>query len=279
VNLSHCCRLFGISRQGIYQAETRKLKRQWELKQIKNHIEKIRREMPMLGTRKLHYMLQQEVKHLGIKIGRDALFSYMRDAGLLIKKKRKYVQTTNSNHWLRKHPNLLMDRKIKRAEEVFVSDITYVKSNEGDHYLSLVTDAHSRKIMGYHVSNDMNASSVVKALEMAISKRQTNHSLVHHSDRGLQYCSKLYQDVLKKNNMQPSMTEGHDCYQNALAERMNGILKNEFLLEHCSSFKDLQKATMESIEIYNSKRPHLSLQMKTPNSKHKEDAFKIENIL
>ncbi len=173
----------------------------------------------------------------------------------------------------------MKDRKIQRVEEVFVSDITYVKSQEGDHYLSLVTDAYSRRIMGYHVSNDMNTTSVVQALKMAIEQRKTNKSLIHHSDRGLQYCSKLYQEVLKQNNIKPSMTDGYDCYQNALAERINGILKNEFLLEHCSTFADLQKATSESIEIYNSRRPHLSLKMKTPNCKHKEDALSMENIL
>ena len=279
VNLSQCCKLFGISRQSIYQAEIRKKKRQSELIEVRTFIEQVRREMPMLGTRKLHYMLQHDAKHLRIKIGRDALFTYMRAADLLVKKKRKYIQTTNSKHWLRKHPNLLKGKKIKRAEEVFVSDITYVKSEEGDHYLSLVTDACSRKIMGYHVSNDMNASSVVKALKMAINKRQTNKSLIHHSDRGLQYCSKLYQEVLKQNNIIPSMTDGYDCYQNALAERINGILKNEFLLEHCASFNDLKRATKESIEIYNSKRPHLSLKMKTPNNKHKEDVCTMVDTL
>ena len=279
MNLSQCCRLFGISRQGIYQAEKRKIKRESELAQVRCYIDKIRRDMPKLGTRKLYYMLQQNAKHLRIKIGRDALFRYMRDADLIVKKKRKYIQTTNSKHWLRKHPNLLKDKTIKRAEEVFVSDITYVKSNEGDHYLSLVTDASSRKIIGYHVSNDMNACSVAKALEMAIRNRQTKRSLIHHSDRGLQYCSKLYQEILKENNITPSMTDGYDCYQNALAERINGILKNEFLLEHCATFKDLQRATEESVEIYNTKRPHLSLKMKTPNSKHKEDVYTMADIL
>ena len=279
MNLSHCCRLFGISRQRIYQAEKRKLNREKELQQIRVFVERIRRVMPMIGTRKLYYLLKQEGKSIRIKIGRDALFRYMRESGLLVKKQRKYIQTTNSRHWLRKHPNLLKDRKIKRAEEVFVSDITYVKSNEGDHYLSLVTDAYSRKIMGYHLSNDMNASSVVKALEMAITKRQTKKALIHHSDRGLQYCSKIYQDVLSKNKIKPSMTDGYDCYQNALAERINGILKNEFLLEHCRPFLDLQKTTKESIEIYNSVRPHLSLKMKTPNTKHEEDVYHSVDIL
>ena len=269
VSLSRCCRLFGISRQGIYQSEKRALEKSIKLELLRTYIEQIRRIMPMLGTRKVHYMLKEELVRINVKIGRDALFAYMKKEGLLIKKKRKYIQTTNSKHWLRKHPKLLDDREIKRIEEVFVSDITYIKSNEGVHYLSLVTDAFSRKIMGYHLSNDMYAASVVKALQMAVKNKVTEFDTIHHSDRGLQYCSALYQQELKRNKITPSMTDGYDCYQNALAERMNGILKQEFLLEHCRSFDDLKIATAESIKIYNDLRPHLSLNMATPNSKHK----------
>lgn len=233
----------------------------------------------MVGTRKVHYLLQDKLKQIDIKIGRDALFDYMKQEGLLIKKKRKYIQTTNSKHWLRKHPNLLSGRQVKKIEEVFVSDITYIKSQEGVHYLSLVTDAYSRKIMGYHLSNDMYAHSVVKALKMAVANKVTENRTIHHSDRGIQYCSSLYQQELKKNKIRSSMTDGYDCYQNALAERMNGILKQEFLLEYCNTFQDLKIATEESIRIYNDYRPHLSLKMATPNSRHKKDALKFESVL
>ncbi|WP_299892556.1 IS3 family transposase, partial [uncultured Lacinutrix sp.] len=150
----------------------------------------------------------------------------------------------------------------------FVSDITYVKSREKTHYLSLVTDAYSRKIMGYKLSNDMSANHVVKALEMAIKERNTNKELIHHSDRGLQYCSSVYQDALTKNNVRPSMTDGYDCYQNALAERINGILKQEFLVYKCNNEKELNQLIKESIKTYNNKRPHLSLNYKTPNFIH-----------
>ena len=155
--------------------------------------------------------------------------------------------------------------------QVFVSDITYVKSRERTHYLSLVTDAFSRKIMGYHLSNEMSVQQVEKGLKMAIKKRQTKKPLIHHSERGLQYCSAHYQNTLNKNNIQPSMTDGYDCYQNALAERINGILKQEFLVEKCNTGAELEILIRESIETYNSKRPHLSLKMKTPNFVHKKN--------
>jgi len=183
---------------------------------------------------------------------------------------KNYTKTTNSKHWLRKHPNLLSNLVIKEPEQVFVSDITYVKSMKDTHYLSLVTDAYSRKIMGYHLSNDMTAENVVKALRMAIKNKKTNKPSIHHSDRGLQYCSELYQNELKQNNITPSMTDGYDCYQNALAERINGILKNEFLIYKCQNNQQLYHLIKESIEIYNNKRPHLSLKFKTPNFVHEK---------
>ena len=159
----------------------------------------------------------------------------------------------------------------RRPEEVFVSDITYVQSEQGVHYLSLVTDAYSRKIMGYELSDEMKATDVVKALDMTINNRQYQCSTIHHSDRGLQYCSQVYQVKLNENGIIPSMTDGYDCYQNALAERINGILKQEFLLYKCQNLEELKQLVDESILIYNEFRPHLSLGMKTPNQVHKKE--------
>ena len=181
-------------------------------------------EMPRIGVRKLYYLLEETFKSMSVKIGRAAFFDFLRQEHMLVKPMKNYTKTTNSKHWLRKHPNLLVNLNIKEPEQVFVSDITYVKSMEDTHYLSLVTDAYSRKIMGYHLSDDMTAENVVKALRMAIKNKKTNKHSIHHSDRGLQYCSELYQNELKQNNITPSMTDGYDCYQNALAERINGIL-------------------------------------------------------
>lgn len=224
--------------------------------------------MPRLGTRKLYYLLKDEFRKKDIKIGRDALFLYLKSESMLIKPKKNYTKTTNSKHWLKKYPNLMKERIPNRLEQYFVSDITYIKSRERTHYLSLVTDAFSRKIMGYHLSDDMSAENVVKAMKMANSRRITSETLIHHSDRGLQYCSSIYQKELKKSSVKPSMTDGYDCYQNALAERINGILKSEFLIHKCNTGKELKLLIKQSINTYNNKRPHLSLNMKTPNFIH-----------
>ena len=238
----------------------------------------IRREMPRLGTRKLYYLLKERFKNQGIKIGRDALFDYLKREHLLIKPKKNYTKTTYSKHWLRKYPNLLKEYAPTKPEQVFVSDITYIKSRDKTHYLSLVTDAYSRKIVGYRLSDDMSAENVVKAVRMAIKSRITNHNLIHHSDRGLQYCSRVYQKELKENNIKPSMTDGYDCYQNALAERINGILKHEFLIYKCNNGKELKQLIRESIDVYNNKRPHLSLNMKTPNFVHNKKPEKLTSL-
>lgn len=270
MSLSRCCRLFGVSRQAIYQAQNRIEKRAVELAKVKPLVQAVRMEMPRIGTRKLYYLIKSELISLNIKIGRDALFTYLKSENMLVKPKKNYIKTTNSKHWLRKHPNLMKEVEIKRAEEFFVSDITYVKSRERTHYLSLVTDAYSRKIMGYKLSDDMSTENVVKALKMAIKNRRNNKPLIHHSDRGLQYAASIYQNELSLNQITPSMTDGYDCYQNALAERINGVLKQEFLVEKCNTGKELEVLIKESIDIYNNKRPHLSLNMKTPNFIHEK---------
>jgi len=226
--------------------------------------------MPRLGTRKLYFLLKQKFIELGIKLGRDGFFDYLRSERLLVKPKRSYVKTTYSKHWMKKHPNLLKELVVKKPEDVFVSDITYVQTESGVHYLSLVTDACSRKIMGYELSDEMKATDVVKALDMAIANRLYERETIHHSDRGLQYCSGIYQQTLSEHRIKPSMTDGYDCYQNALAERVNGILKQEFLLYQCKNISELTELVEESIYIYNNMRPHLSLSMQTPNEVHEK---------
>jgi putative transposase len=270
VSLSRCCRLFGISRQSIYQSEERSRTRRDRLKDVRPMVQEIRKDMPRLGTRKLYHLLKNEFVAKGLKLGRDALFDHLRSEQLLVRPRKNYTKTTDSKHWLKKHPNLLAGARVSRPEEVFVSDITYVKSRERTYYLALVTDAYSRKIMGYHLSDDLSAENTVTALKMAIRNRVGDRPLIHHSDRGLQYASAIYQDELRRNNIRPSMTDGYDCYQNALAERMNGILKQEFLFEVCSTREELQALVEESIETYNRSRPHSSLAMKTPDLVHEE---------
>lgn len=271
--------MLGISRQAVYQAQKRKETRTKVLSKIKPLVLDIRREMPRLGTRKLYYLLKPAFDKHQIKIGRDALFAYLKTEHLLIKPKKNYIKTTNSNHWLNKHPNLLKQITPKRPEQVFVRDITYIKSREKTHYLSLVTDAYSRKIVGYELSDDMCAENVVKAFNMAAKQRNSNKELIHHSDRGLQYCASVYQKALQKHNIKPSMTDGYDCYQNALAERINGILKQEFLMYKCNNGKELKLLIKQAIETYNNKRPHLSLNMKTPNFIHNKKPEKLTSLV
>lgn len=236
-----------------------------------------RRLMPRVGTRKLYHLIKPELVGQGIKLGRDGLFRYLRKEGLLVRRRRNYTKTTYSKHWLRKHPNLLKEAVAESPEDIFVSDITYVPTSKGTHYLSLVTDACSRKIMGYEVSAEMKASDVVKALKMAVKTRHTENATIHHSDRGLQYCSSEYQATLAKHGMIASMTDGYDCYQNALAERINGILKQEFLLYQCQDGEELRKLVAQSVHTYNTERPHLSLGYQTPNQVH-EKASRLRQL-
>ncbi|WP_410529754.1 IS3 family transposase [Tenacibaculum sp. MAR_2009_124] len=279
ITLSCSCRLLGISRQAVYQGIKRKENRAKVLSQIKLLVLSIRREMPRIGTRKLYYLLKEDFDRMQIKIGRDALFAYLKSEHLLIKAKKNYIKTTHSKHWLRKHPNLLKDIVPERPEHVYVSDITYIKSREKTHYLSLVTDAYSRKIVGHKLSDDMGADNVVQAFNMAVKNRNSDKELIHHSDRGLQYCSNIYQKALLKNKVRPSMTDGYDCYQNALAERINGILKQEFLIYKCNNQNELKQLIKESINTYNNKRPHLSLNMKTPNFVHNKKPEKLTSLV
>ncbi|MEI8593862.1 IS3 family transposase [Photobacterium sp. Hal280] len=270
VKLATACRQFNLSRQAVHQWKQRLEVRAEELLPVKEMVRYWRQLMPRVGTRKLYQLIKPQLEKQGIKLGRDGLFKYLKNENLLVKPRKNYTKTTNSKHWLRKHPNLLKDKVVHHVEQVVVSDITYVKTDEGTHYLSLVTDAYSRKILGYELSNEMKASDVVKALDMTITNRQTDAATIHHSDRGLQYCSSEYQEKLSANSMIPSMTDGYDCYQNALAERVNGILKSEFLLYQCNTLKELMVLVKESISTYNDLRPHTSLGMRTPSEVHEK---------
>jgi len=233
--------------------------------------------MPRLGTRKLYYLLQDELKSLGI--GRDRLFRILKANHMLIKPKRSYHITTNSHHRFRKHKNLIENLEIIRPEQVWVADITYVGNRNNPMYLALITDAYSKKIKGYDVSNSLETRGSLNALKMAFKNRMySSDRLIHHSDRGFQYCSNEYQRLINKETIQCSMTESYDPYQNAVAERINGILKQEFLFNTKNiDIKTMQKLVKQSVAIYNKFRPHLSCNMLTPNQMHKQNDIKIKN--
>lgn len=228
--------------------------------------------MPRLGTRKLYYLIKDELAASQIKFGRDKLFNLLRQAGLLIRPQRRYIQTTMSKHWMRKWPNLVKGITIDAPNQVWVSDITYIKTQQGTCYLNMITDAYSRRIMGYAVDETMDTESMIKALEMAQAERSdTATKTIHHSDRGLQYCSREYVELSRKNNIQLSMTEHSDPYENALAERMNRTIKEEFGLNRkLKSRQQVYDLVKESIHLYNQIRPHLALEMRTPNEVYKQ---------
>lgn len=268
------CALFGLSKQAYYKQIKQRQQKTALRTQAHASVLQLRRSMPRIGTRKLHYLLKQD----NVLIGRDYLFDLLRDEGLLVLKRKKYTVTTNSKHWLRKYPNLIKHLSIVRPEQLWVADITYLDSKGGNLYLHLITDAYSKQIMGYELCNNMEATSTLKALKMAIGQRQyKDTALIHHSDRGLQYCSKLYTSCLIKNGITISMTENGDPYENAIAERVNGILKDEFgLADQMEDIADAILQTNQSIFIYNNQRPHLSCQMLTPLQMHNQHTVKLK---
>lgn len=273
--MNYLCRLFGQSRQSYYRSFWKESKQQSQSKAVLCKVNEVRSIMPQLGSRKLYHLLQKDLRSL--HIGRDKLFCILRANHMLIKPKRNYRITTNSHHRFRKHRNLIMDIPLKHPEQVWVSDITYIGGRGRNCYLALVTDAYSKKIMGYDVSNSLATEGAVRALNMAVKQRRYNNRLIHHSDRGLQYCSNTYQDTLQKKKIIPSMTESYDPYANAIAERVNGILKQEFLLEDYHVDIDTMKVLVEdAVKIYNTKRPHWSCQMMTPQQMHLQRDMEIK---
>ena len=232
----------------------------------------IRKVMPRIGTLKLYHLIKEKLELNQLKIGRDKLFYILRNENLLISKKKVFTKTTNSFHRFRKYKNIAKTIDVKRPEQVWVSDITYIKTQEGYQYLSLVTDAYSKKIMGYHVAQNLKTEGPVMALKMAIKNRiYPSQELVHHSDRGIQYCSEEYISLLTSNQITPSMTEAYDPYENAIAERVNGILKDEFEIDNgLQNHSQAQTVIANTIKTYNNLRPHFSCQLKTPYHAHQQ---------
>jgi putative transposase len=263
----------GISRQAHYQGRQRSSQRAQRAETVVQLVSERRMRQPKVGTRKLHHMLRESLEQRGATLGRDAMFDVLRNARLLVRPARAYHKTTNSHHHLRRHPNLVKagpdQIQVTGSEQLWVADITYLPTDGKFVYLSLVTDAHSRKIVGWHVHASLQTEEVAQALKMALKGRKTQLELVHHSDRGLQYCSNYYQELHRRHGVRCSMTDGYDCYQNAMAERVNGILKGEFLLSRPADLLEARRMVSQSVLIYNHERPHLSLKMQTPDAVHR----------
>jgi len=232
--------------------------------------------MPKIGTRKLYFILHEELQLLNI--GRDKLFRILKANHMLIKPKKSYHITTDSHHRFRKHKNQIKTLDILRPEQVWVSDITYLGNRKKPSYLALITDAYSKKIVGFNVSNSLSVTGSLAALDMALKNRKHKQKpLIHHSDRGLQYCSNEYQKILNENHIKPSMTQQYDPYENAIAERINGILKQEFGIDKYDMDLDSKiKLVKNTVKIYNQDRPHLSNSMLTPNLMHDQNQLKIK---
>lgn len=272
------CRLFGKTRHAYYDALYRNQNDELKDDLILELVKEIRKDLPRLGTRKLYDKLQAPLLEHKLDMGRDYLFDLLKNHKLLIRCRKRKAITTDSRHWMRKYSNLIQGLVVTRANQVWVSDITYIRFLNGFLYLALITDAYSRKIVGYSLRRDLSAEGCLKALGMALKNRTTfNGSLIHHSDRGSQYCCKAYVDLLTENNIAISMTNNGDPYENAIAERVNGILKQEFNLYSSQlSFEATCNWVEKSINAYNQLRPHGSCDYLTPDLAHQKEGVLVK---
>ena len=273
------CGLFGRSRQAWYDHGKRHDGALLEEGLVLSWVSDIRSDLPRLGGVKLLQMLGPAMAEHHIHIGRDAFFLMLRNNGLLVQARKRYTTTTFSHHHFKKWPDLVQRRKAIMAEEIWVSDITYLRTASGFVYLFLITDAYSRKIVGYHLGQTLRASGCIIALEKAIRERiYPQRPLLHHSDRGIQYCCQEYTELLQQQGIAISMTQSGSPYDNAIAERVNGILKQEFdLYEVFSGYSEATAKVCRAIALYNNRRPHFSCDMKTPENTHLLDYGKDEN--
>lgn len=227
-----------------------------------------------MGGKKLYKLLGEDLNKLGQRVGRDKFFDILRDKGLLVIRKKKFQKTTNSYHRFRKHKNILQHKKLKGPDQAYVSDITYIRIRQKFVYLFLITDAYSRLIVGWNLSESLGIEGALMAARKAIKRCGDARGIVHHSDRGLQYCCPQYEKLLTENGIQISMTEINHCYENAIAERVNGILKDEFFLdEELPDLKTAKRAVSQAIETYNTRRPHWALQLRTPIEVHQQSKY------
>lgn len=263
------CGLFGKTRQAYYKQKKETYKESINEDLVLTVVKKIRETQKRTGGRKLLEMLRERLDKEQM-LGRDALFNLLRHHGLNVRKRKFRAVTTNSFHWLHKYPNLIKELSPERPNHVWVSDITYINTDDGFLYLYLITDAYSRKIIGWQLSDNLGADNAIKALFMAISQLPAScGEIIHHSDRGIQYCSKKYVKILEAHGIKISMTENGDPYENAIAERVNGILKTEWLYDmNLHDYTESREAIEKIIRIYNTERLHSSIEMLTPDQAH-----------
>lgn len=267
--MKQICDILEISREGYYKGKRRKEKKKLREEMIIQLVQSHRRKMPKIGGKKLYRMIFPDLERMKIKLGRDKFFKLLGKNGLLIHRKKRYAKTTNSSHRFKIYKNLIKELDPDQRNKVWVSDITYIIVEDSFNYLALITDLYSRRIVGYDMSDSLNLEGCIRALKMSLKGKGDISGLIHHSDRGLQYCSNLYTGLLTDNKIEISMAEKGNPYENAVAERLNGILKEEFLLgETFKTKQDAIRAVKEAIKSYNELRPHMSIDYMTPNQKY-----------
>ncbi|UHG89813.1 IS3 family transposase [Spirosoma oryzicola] len=264
------CGLFGVSRQAWYEKQKRCQKADLTNTMVLAEVRRLRLDLPSVGAEILHHQLTDFRQQHGIKLGRDKFAKLLRDNGLLIRRRTRRTKTTWSNHPFRKYPNLVKGKKVDAPNELWVSDITYLPLPRGFAYLSLITDAYSRKIVGWALHPTLEMEGPLSALKMALKRNKVSQQLIHHSDRGVQYCCHAYTGLLRKNKIAISMTEQGDPYENALAERVNRTIKEDMLLNRgFISYAAAEEAVQRAIENYNQLRPHRSCGYNTPEQAHR----------
>lgn len=269
MNVKSVCERLGMTRQNYYSKRRRRQRRAVDAEKVVGMVLGKRRKSPRLGTRKLHYLLADDFIRDGLHIGRDRLLEIMRENDMLVRRKRGRIHTTNSRHNLPLFGNRAKDLVLTGPNQLWVADITYIRTMEGMMYLSLITDAYSRKVVGSHLGDNLETEGCLNALEMALSDLPEESFPMHHSDRGCQYASHLYVNRLTECGLPISMTEQNHCYENALAERMNGIFKDEYEMDRSFVTKaQARNAFAQAGETYNTERPHLSLNYKFPSEIH-----------
>ena len=274
IGLAKLCGWFGITRQAYYQNGWKGIDISIEEDILLKEVSAIRENHKRMGTRKLYQKLGPFMLEHQIKMGRDGLFDLLSSNHMLVRKRKRRIKTTQSHHWLRKYANLIHGFIPSAPNQLWVSDITYWKINGSHVYISFITDAFSHKVVGYHVAQTLETVETVQALKMALSgflgKPESHFKLIHHSDRGVQYCSHEYVKLLQDNHIQISMTENGDPLENAIAERLNGILKDEYLMDsNAKSIDDAKKALAHAVNLYNEDRPHMSIGNYCPSQVHK----------
>lgn len=258
----------GYTPQAYHKQNKKELTEQVNEQLILQQIDAARKYQPRCGGRKLFIMLQPFFKQYNITMGRDSFFNLLRKNKMLVRRTKRSVHTTQSHHHYRLYPNLAKDFSPMKAHELWVSDITYIPLKERFAYLFLITDGYSRKIVGFHVNDDMKVSSAVVALKKALQQKPPETIVIHHSDRGIQYCSTEYVELLQQHHALISMTQSGDPLENAIAERVNGILKTELISSYYNTIEEASLHITRCITIYNYKRRHTSLNYQIPNDVH-----------